>query len=153
MAAPDYESVCGKKTGHAEVVCVSFDSAQISAEKILEVFFTIHDPTTPNRQGNDVGPQYRSVVFATSAAQESLVREMISALSAQKLWDDPIVTEVFCVSEAQWTGASAEVSRTFWPAEAYHQNYFQQNPSQGYCVFVVNPKVIKAETRFPKLMR
>ena len=153
LASPDYESVCGKKTGHAEVACLTFDPAEVSLQNILAVFFTIHDPTTPNRQGNDVGPQYRSVVFATTEAQALEVRQTIARLESEKRWKDPIVTEVFQVSEAQWSGATAEVASTFWPAEAYHQNYFQRNPTQGYCVFVVNPKVSKAEATYPALIR
>ena len=153
LASPDYESVCGKKTGHAEVVCLTFDPAKVSLQNILAVFFTIHDPTTPNRQGNDVGPQYRSVVFVTSEPQESEVRQTIARLESDKQWKDPIVTEVYRVSEAQWSGATGEVASTFWPAEAYHQNYFARNPTQGYCVFVVNPKVCKAEATFPDLIR
>jgi peptide-methionine (S)-S-oxide reductase len=93
------------------------------------------------------------VVFATTAAQELEVRQMITRLTSEKRWRDPIVTEVYQVSEAQWSGATAEVASTFWPAEAYHQNYFARNPTQGYCVFVVNPKVSKAEATYPALIR
>ncbi len=150
LSSPDYNAVCEKKTGHAEVVCVEFDDQEISLLTILEVFFTIHDPTTPNRQGNDVGPQYRSVIYVTSDQQFAQARSLIDEYTKAKRWGAPIVTELQQVSESQWKGITQEVRVTFWPAEQYHQNYFRTNPSQGYCVFVVNPKVIKAETTFPQ---
>ncbi|MFZ9733425.1 MAG: peptide-methionine (S)-S-oxide reductase MsrA [Burkholderiaceae bacterium] len=153
MAQPDYASVCEKKTGHAEVVRVDFDNSQVSCGDLLEVFFTIHDPTTPNRQGNDVGPQYRSIIFATSDAQSDLVRSRIADYTQTRRWDAPIVTELRQVSADQWQGKTAEVQETFWPAEDYHRDYFRRNPTQGYCLFVVNPKVIKAESSFTELMR
>ena len=153
MYQPDYASVCEKKTGHAEVVRVDFDNEIVSCADILEVFFTIHDPTTLNRQGNDVGPQYRSIVFTTSDAQSALVKAAIAQHSASKRWEAPVVTEIQQVSEDQWRGATNEVQLTFWPAEDDHRDYFRRNPSQGYCVFVVSPKVIKAESAFARLMR
>lgn len=133
VANPTYEEVCGKKTGHAEVVQVEFDPGEISFAELLEVFFTIHDPTTSDRQGNDVGPQYRSVILTHSPEQERIAREQLSA--AQAHWDAPIVTEV------------APLER-FWPAERVHDNYFARNPQNPYCAVVVAPKVAKARKLF-----
>jgi peptide-methionine (S)-S-oxide reductase len=132
---PSYEQVCGGDTGHAEVVRVSFDTDRISYREILQVFFGIHDPTTLNRQGNDVGTQYRSVIFTHSDAQAATAREMIDELERQRVFDDPIVTEVAPVPE-------------YWPGEAYHQRYFERNPYQGYCMMVVGPKVAKFRKQF-----
>lgn len=131
--APTYENVCGGDTGHAEVVRVHFDPAVISYHDILEVFFTIHDPTTLNRQGNDVGTQYRSAIFYGSPEQESVARQVIAEMA--NVWDAPIVTEVAPLA-------------TWFKAEDYHQNYFNQNPLQGYCSFVVAPKVVKFRKTF-----
>jgi peptide-methionine (S)-S-oxide reductase len=139
VANPTYEQVCGKKTGHAEVVQVTFDPTVISYQELLEVFFTIHDPTTKDRQGNDVGPQYRSAVFFHSAEQEHVAREQLAA--AQSHWGDPIVTEIVPLEK-------------FWPAENYHDNYFARNPGNPYCAVVVAPKVSKARKLFlDKLVR
>jgi peptide-methionine (S)-S-oxide reductase len=134
---PTYEQVCEKRTGHAEVVQVTFDPAVISFREVLEVFFTIHDPTTPNRQGNDVGPQYRSAIFYHDAAQKETAEAIIAEFNAAKLWPDPIVTEVTPFD-------------VFYRAEAYHQNYFQNNPYQPYCMFVVAPKVTKFRKKYAK---
>jgi peptide-methionine (S)-S-oxide reductase len=130
---PSYEQVCGGATGHAEVVRASFDPAQISYHDLLELLFTIHDPTTLNRQGNDVGTQYRSVIFFDSPEQEATARQVIAEMA--NVWDGPIVTEV-------------QPLATWYPAEAYHQDYFRQNPQQGYCAFVVAPKVAKFRKTF-----
>ncbi|MCB8988608.1 MAG: peptide-methionine (S)-S-oxide reductase MsrA [Ardenticatenaceae bacterium] len=132
---PTYEQVCAKHTGHAEVVQVTFDPSVISYREILEVFFTIHDPTTLNRQGNDVGPQYRSVIFTHDEAQKETAVATIAEFDAADLWPNPIVTEV-------------EDYDVFYPAEDYHQNYFQKNPYQPYCQFVVAPKVAKFRKKF-----
>jgi peptide-methionine (S)-S-oxide reductase len=132
---PSYEQVCSGRTGHAEVVRVTFDPEKVSLREILEVFFVIHDPTTLNRQGNDVGTQYRSVVFYSNPTQKAVVFDVISSFEASKVWDDPIVTEV---SEAP----------TFYPAEDYHQNYFERNPFQGYCRVIIAPKVMKFRQRY-----
>ncbi|MBL8996354.1 MAG: peptide-methionine (S)-S-oxide reductase MsrA [Gemmatimonadetes bacterium] len=133
VANPTYEEVCGKKTGHAEVVQVEFDPGEISYAELLEVFFTIHDPTTKDRQGNDVGPQYRSVILTHSPEQERTAREQLVA--AQAHWDAPIVTEVGPLER-------------FWPAEKAHDNYFARNPQNPYCAVVVAPKVAKARKLF-----
>lgn len=135
MADPDYRSVCTGTTGHAEVVQVKFDPEQISYKEILEIFFVIHDPTTLNRQGNDVGTQYRSAIFVHSAEQEVIARGFIQELTESKAFDDPIVTEVVPATQ-------------FWIAEDYHQEYFARNPHQPYCLFVVNPKVAKFRANF-----
>ncbi|NWF82525.1 MAG: peptide-methionine (S)-S-oxide reductase MsrA [Bryobacteraceae bacterium] len=132
---PDYHSVCSGLTGHAEVVQVTFDNEVISYRDILEIFFAIHDPTTLNRQGNDVGTQYRSAIFVHSAEQEVIARGLIQELTDARAFDDPIVTEV------------TKASR-FWIAEDYHQEYFARNPHQPYCMFVVNPKVAKFRAKF-----
>ncbi len=130
---PTYEQVCAGSTGHAEVVRVEFDPEQIGYRDILEIFFTIHDPTTPNRQGNDVGPQYRSVIFFNSAEQESTARHVIAEMA--NVWDAPIVTEL-------------KPAATWYRAEDYHQDYFNRHPLQGYCAFVVEPKVAKFRKTF-----
>ena len=132
---PTYEQVCTGNTGHAEVVQIKFDPSVISFDDILDVFFTIHDPTTLNRQGNDVGTQYRSAIFYHSPEQEQTARKKIAGLEATRLWDAPIVTEVVPIT-------------AFYPAEEYHQEYFSRNPYQPYCQIVVAPKVAKARKRF-----
>jgi peptide-methionine (S)-S-oxide reductase len=133
VANPTYEEVCGKKTGHVEVVQVTFDPALISYRELLEIFFTIHDPTTKDRQGNDVGPQYRSAIYTHSDEQARTAEEALAA--AQSHWDSPIVTEVHALEK-------------FWPAEAYHDNYLARNPQNPYCAVVVAPKVSKARKLF-----
>jgi peptide-methionine (S)-S-oxide reductase len=135
---PSYEQVCGGRTGHAEVVRVSFDTAQISLREVLEIFFVVHDPTTLNRQGNDVGPQYRSGIYFHSAEQERVAREVMAEVAAQHRGG--IVTELL---------PEANYSR----AEDYHQHYFAQHPGQGYCAFVVAPKVEKFRKTFARLVR
>ena len=130
---PTYEQICTGKTGHAEVVRLEFEPAVISYKELLEIFFTIHDPTTLNRQGNDAGTQYRSVIYFHDAEQKATAQQVMKAMT--EVWDDPIVTEL---SEAPM----------FYIAEAYHQNYFRQNPQQGYCSVVVAPKVAKARKLF-----
>ena len=134
-ANPSYAEVCDGETGHAEVVRISFDPAALSFKDLLKVFFAIHDPTTKDRQGNDVGSQYRSVIFAQSPEQRAEAEAVIAELGREKLWDRPIVTEV----------ANAA---TFYPAEAYHQRYFERNAGQPYCQFVVAPKVAKFRKEF-----
>jgi peptide-methionine (S)-S-oxide reductase len=135
VANPTYEQVCAKNTGHAEVVQVAFDPNVITFREILEVFFTIHDPTTLNRQGNDVGPQYRSVIYYHDETQKEIVEAVIAEFNTAQIWPDPIVTEV-------------EPLDVFYVAEDYHQNYFQKNPYQPYCQVVVAPKVAKFRKRF-----
>jgi peptide-methionine (S)-S-oxide reductase len=127
---PDYRTVCTGTTGHAEVVQITFNPDVVSFKDLLNVFFTIHDPTTLNRQGADVGTQYRSAIFTHSPAQEATAREVIAELEAAHVWDHPIVTEVTPLD-------------TFYPAEDYHQEYFVKNPNQGYCRVVIAPKVAK----------
>jgi len=127
---PDYREVCSGGTGHAEVVQVTFDPAVISYRDVLNVFFAIHDPTTLNRQGHDAGTQYRSAIFTHSLEQDRVARQVIDELTAEKIWSDPIVTQV-------------EAAGPFYQAEEYHQNYFARNPDQPYCRAVVAPKVAK----------
>src|SRR5262245_42205454 len=135
MPNPSYEAVCSGRTGHAEVVRVTFDPAVLSYRDLLTVFFTIHDPTTPNRQGADVGTQYRSVIFAQNEEQRATAESVKAELGAAKLWRDPIVTEI--------AGPAP-----FYEAEAYHQEYFENNPAQPYCRAVVEPKVAKFRKQF-----
>lgn len=130
LDSPSYEQVCLGTTGHAEVVQVTFDPSLISFKAILEVFFTIHDPTTLNRQGSDIGPQYRSAIFYRSEEQKKTARKVMQELQAKKVWENPIVTEVTPLSE-------------FFPAEEYHQEYFARNSFQPYCQVVIAPKVSK----------
>jgi len=134
-ADPTYEAVCSGRTGHAEVVRVTFDPRVVSYRDLLTVFFTIHDPTTRDRQGNDVGTQYRSVIFAQTPQQRADAEAVIADLGAQGLWPRPIVTEVADAAP-------------YYPAEAYHQDYFARNPNQGYCQVVVAPKVAKFRKAF-----
>ncbi len=137
---PDYRSVCSGTTGHAEVVRVDFDPAVVSFETLLEVFFTIHDPTTLNRQGADVGTQYRSVIFWEDESQREAATAMIQRLSDEPVFSNPIVTEV-------------EPLTRFYPAEDYHQNYYPQNAAMPYCQVVIEPKLAKARARFAEKMR
>jgi peptide-methionine (S)-S-oxide reductase len=132
---PSYEDVCGGRTGHAEVVRIEFDPDELSFSDLLRVFFTIHDPTTLDRQGNDVGTQYRSVIFAQTAEQRETAQRVIAELARERVWRDPIVTEI--------AGAA-----TFYPAEQYHQEYFERNGRQPYCQAVVAPKVAKFRKQF-----
>lgn len=136
IADPSYRAVCTGATGHAEVVQVQFNPDVISYRDLLEVFFVIHDPTTLNRQGNDVGTQYRSAIYFHTPEQEVTAREVVKELA--NAFGDAIVTEI-------------TPAETFWPAEDYHQNYFRNNPHQGYCMFVVSPKVEKFRKKFASL--
>ena len=135
---PSYEQVCDGNTGHAEVVSIEFDPTVISAEQILDIFFTLHDPTQLNRQGNDIGTQYRSSMFYASAEQKELFENSIER--AKEIWGSGIVTEVTELGE-------------FYPAEEYHQDFFAKNPNQGYCVAVVAPKVAKVRAKFSHLLK
>jgi len=137
---PNYKEVCTGKTGHAEVVQVTFDPREVSFEKLLAVFFTIHDPTTLNRQGADVGTQYRSVVFAHSKEQEEAVRRVIAELEKEEVFRNPVVTEVTRLKK-------------FHRAEDYHQDYFRRNPGQGYCQAVISPKLTKFRQKFDELRK
>jgi peptide-methionine (S)-S-oxide reductase len=137
---PTYEQVCSGHSGHVEVVQVEFDPAELSYRDLLRIFFTIHDPTTRDRQGNDVGPQYRSAIFVHSPEQRAVAEETIAELAREGVWDAPIVTEL----------APLE---TFYPAESYHQDYFRRNPAQGYCRVVVAPKVAKVRRQYADRLR
>jgi peptide-methionine (S)-S-oxide reductase len=130
---PTYEQVCDGTTGHAEVVQVTFDPAIVSYREVLEIFFTIHDPTTLNRQGNDVGTQYRSVIYFHAPAQQEVAKQVTAEMA--NVWDAPIVTELSPIG-------------VYYKAEDYHQDYFRQHPLQGYCAFVVAPKVVKFRKMF-----
>ena len=132
---PSYEQVCSGRTGHAEVVQLTFDPSQVAFRELLDVFFVIHDPTTLNRQGGDAGTQYRSVIFYHSDEQRAAAEEMIRELNTSGRYDAPIVTEV-------------APAPAYFPAERYHQDYFAQNPERGYCQAIVAPKVSKARKAF-----
>lgn len=132
---PDYQSVCTGTTGHAEVVQIEYDSDVISFQELLEVFWHTHDPTTLNRQGNDTGTQYRSAIYYHSDTQRSIAEESKAETDKSNLWDDPIVTEITPIE-------------IFYPAEDYHQNYFELNPTQPYCQFVIHPKMKKFTKEF-----
>ena len=132
---PSYRDVCAEKTGHAEVVQLTFDPRVISFKEILEVFFTIHDPTTLNRQGADIGTQYRSAIFYHTPDQKATAEQVIQEITAAGVWEKPIVTEVTPLS-------------AFYKAEAYHQEFFQRNPRQPYCQFVIVPKVASFRKKF-----
>lgn len=137
---PTYKTICNGDTGHAEGIRITFDAEQISFETLLEVFLVSHDPTTPNRQGNDVGTQYRSAVFCQNDAQMELTVNMINTFNQAGIYDAPIVTEV--------NGAS-----TFYPAEDYHQYYFAKNPGNPYCMAVAGPKAAKIRAKYAQLMK
>ena len=139
-ADPTYEDICSGRTGHAEVVRVTYDPAVLSFRDLLTVFFTIHDPTTLNRQGNDVGTQYRSVVFSQTPEQRAAAQDVVKRLTENKLFGAPIVTEI------------ADAAK-FYPAETYHQDYFDRNPAQPYCMFVVAPKVAKFRKSFAERLK
>jgi len=132
---PSYEAVCSGRTGHAEVVQIEFDPSVVSYQNLLDVFFTIHDPTTLNRQGNDVGTQYRSAIYYHSPEQKETAERTIAALTESKLWPNPIVTEVTPFD-------------TFYPAEGYHQEYYANHPYQGYCQVIIAPKVAKFRSKY-----
>jgi peptide-methionine (S)-S-oxide reductase len=140
MPHPTYRQVCAGDTGHAEVVQVTFDPAVLSFREVLDVFFATHDPTTLNRQGPDVGTQYRSAIFYHSPEQQQIARERIAELNAAGVWDRPIVTEVVPF-------------QAFYRAEDYHQGYFRNNPGQGYCQAVVSPKVAKFRNQFAAMLK
>ncbi|MBV6395408.1 MAG: Peptide methionine sulfoxide reductase MsrA 2 [Anaerolineales bacterium] len=137
---PSYQAVCSGMTGHAEVVQVTFDASVVSYRDLLRIFFTVHDPTTLNRQGADVGTQYRSAIFYHDDEQKRVAEEVIREITAEKLWSQPIVTEV------------AEFA-TFYMAEDYHQEYFVNNPNQPYCMAVVAPKVVKFRKHFVERLK
>lgn len=134
---PSYEAVCAGTTGHAEVVRITFDPAQISFAELLQVFFTLHDPTTLNRQGNDVGTQYRSIIIAQDAQQAQEARDFLRWLEAEAVFPQPVVTELTTAAVAP-----------FYPAESYHQNYYANHPEQAYCAYVIAPKLAKTRAYF-----
>ena len=137
---PSYEAVCTGVTGHAEVVQVTFDPAVLSYREVLEIFFAVHDPTTLNRQGNDVGTQYRSVIFYHSPEQAATAKDVIATLTSNNVFPSPIVTEV-------------EPAQTFYTAEAYHQEYFIRNPAQPYCAYLIAPKLTKFRQQFASKLK
>lgn len=137
---PSYEQVCNGNTGHAEVVRIDFDPSEVSFRELLEVFFSIHDPTTLNQQGNDVGTQYRSAIFYLSAKQRDCAQSVVDELTKQRVFSDPIVTEIVPATR-------------FFVAEGYHQRYFEHNPHQPYCQFVVSPKVTKFRKRWANRLK
>jgi peptide-methionine (S)-S-oxide reductase len=136
---PDYESICSGQTGHAEIVDIYFDPTIVSYRDLLEILFVIHDPTTLNYQGNDRGTQYRSVIFTHSESQSATAHAVVKELEDSKIYSSPIVTQI-------------DAAPTIYPAEDYHQNYFQQHPGQGYCMAVVAPKLAKFRTKFQSLI-
>jgi peptide-methionine (S)-S-oxide reductase len=140
LANPTYEEVCAKRTGHAEVVQVTFDPARLSFADLLRVFFTIHDPTTKDRQGADIGPQYRSIILTHGDEQEATAKAIIAEITAAGLWMRPIVTEIIPLTE-------------FWPAEPEHDNYFARNPWSGYCQAVIAPKLAKFRKAFASTLK
>jgi peptide-methionine (S)-S-oxide reductase len=138
--APSYEAVCTGRTGCNEVVRLAYDPAQVSTRELLEVFFAVHDPTTLNRQGNDVGTQYRSSIYFTTDEQRATAQALMDELAAENAFDAPIVTELLPLAH-------------YWPAEDYHQDFFERHPHQGYCMAVAAPKVAKFRKTFARLAR
>ncbi|MBP6418618.1 MAG: peptide-methionine (S)-S-oxide reductase MsrA [Giesbergeria sp.] len=137
---PSYEQVCTGRTGHNEVVRLTFDPAVISTQQILEIFFAIHDPTTLNRQGNDVGTQYRSGIYFHTSEQQQVAQAMLEQLAQDRVFDAPLTTEL-------------APEQNFWPAENYHHQYYARNPGQGYCAAVVGPKVAKFRQTFTQFLK
>jgi len=137
---PTYQQVCSDKTGHAEAVQVTFDSSKISYREILEIFFSVHDPTTLNRQGADVGTQYRSAIFYQSEEQKAIAEQLIEELDKAHLWKKPIVTQILPLDK-------------FYPAEEYHRDYFARHPEQAYCQTVISPKVNKFRKQWVKRLK
>jgi peptide-methionine (S)-S-oxide reductase len=137
---PSYEQVCTGRTGHNEVVKLTYDPAQVNTRQLLEIFFVVHDPTQLNRQGNDVGTQYRSGIYYTTPEQKQVADDIIREMSQDKLFGHPVVTEVLPMAN-------------YWPAEEYHQDFFEKNPTQGYCLAVAAPKVAKFRKTFTELTR
>ena len=137
---PNYEQVCTGRTGHSEVVKLTYDPAQASTRQLLEIFFAVHDPTQLNRQGNDVGTQYRSGIYFTTPEQKQVAEALLREMERDRLFDAPIVTEV-------------QPLANYWPAEDYHQDFFEKNPHQGYCLAVAAPKVAKFRKTFTQLAR
>ena len=137
---PSYEEVCTGRTGHVEVVKLTYDPRQVSTLQLLQVFFVVHDPTQMNRQGNDVGTQYRSGIYYTTEDQKKVADDLIREMNQEKLFGRPVVTEV-------------QPLRNYWPAEDYHQDFFEKNPTQGYCLAVAAPKVAKFRKTFAELTR
>ena len=137
---PGYEAVCSGETGHAEAVQITFDAEQVSFEELLALFFSIHDPTTLNRQGNDIGSQYRSAVFYHDEAQRRQADKMIAGLNGMGIWRDPIVTELVA-------------AQPFYPAEEYHQHFYARHPEQGYCQVIISPKLAKFREHFGRLVK
>lgn len=137
---PTYEQVCTGTTGHAEVVRITYDPNAISYRDLLEVFFSIHDPTTLNRQGADVGTQYRSAIFYHDETQRDVAEAMVAELEADRVFDDPVVTEVSPLA-------------VYYPGESYHQDYYRQNPGQGYCQVVVAPKLAKFRAKYASMLK
>ncbi len=140
VAHPTYEQVCSGATGHAEACQITYDPARTSYDQLLEIFWKIHDPTTRNRQGNDVGPQYRSVIFYHDDEQKRLALAYKAKLDEAHIWDKPIVTEIVPFTQ-------------FWPAEDYHQDYYNRNPKQSYCAFVITPKIEKFRKVFAERLK
>lgn len=139
-ANPTYEEVCSGTTGHAEVVRVEFDPTVIRYEDVVRLFFHIHDPTTLNRQGNDEGTQYRSVIFTGNDSQKATALRVMGEVIAKRVWEDPVVTQI-------------EPLQVFYSAEEYHQDYFARNPSQGYCRMIIAPKVAKFRKEYPQILK
>ncbi len=137
---PTYEEVCNDTTGHAEVVQITFDPKVISYRNLLEAFFMVHDPTTLNRQGNDVGTQYRSVIFYHNNQQKLAAEEVMKDVSDKKIWDRPLVTQLLPF-------------KAFYPAEEYHRDYFKRNPYQGYCQVVIAPKLAKFRKHYIDMLK
>ena len=137
---PTYKDICNGDTGHAEGIQITFDADQVSFETLLEIFFVSHDPTTPNRQGNDVGTQYRSAVFCQNAEQRAATEKMIAEFNAAHIFGAPIVTQI-------------NAADTFFPAEGYHQYYFDKNPNQPYCMAVAAPKAAKIRAKYSQLVK
>jgi len=140
LPQPSYEQVCTGHTGHAEVVRLTFDPAVIGVREILEIFFATHDPTSLNRQGMDVGTQYRSGIYYSDPAHAAVAQELLREMAQSKMFDAPIVTEVQPLTQ-------------YWPAEAYHQNYYAQHPDAGFCTAVIGPKVEKFRATFTRLLK
>ncbi len=149
--SPDYESICSGISGHAEVIKIVFDQQVVSLELLLQVFFSLHDPTERNRQGNDVGTQYRSIIFAGKQHHE-IIQEFIKKIDLSEFKNNEVETEVIFLNDVDTIESSKKINEIFWPAENYHQNFYMNNESNPYCQTVISPKLKKIKNLFPNII-
>lgn len=152
LKSPTYESVCSGQTGHAEVIKIKYNSSLITGSSLCEIFFSLHDPTTINRQGADIGTQYRSVIFVEEKNYHD-AKIFLDEASQSKVFENPLVTEIVPVKPVDWSGKSGDIKKTFWPAENYHKNFFNKNQNNSYCSLVIKPKIEKVQNSYSNLIK